>query len=378
MPQCGKNGCTNELPPFAGLDVVTCACGARHATGLEKEIRRRLEGKTSILAGGIPGAVAARAASYCTQIYKYAKSGRHIGFDKIERKIRRKYGTRKSGQATQIRAFTRSYGELSDSTTGAVIVEVWHKGTRTGDPSWRYIYVVFRGSVGAKRGMSNPLGAGVTAAGEKIDWLANFDNAQAPMPWGGANVRVHKGFLEIYNSISDDLVRDVRRHVRNLRDGRPPAQVIVTGHSLGSALATLCAFDLTKRRRQQCVCLPICPPRVGNLHFVSQFNSLLSTQTMFLRSEQKEYRRCYSFVQRADLVSILQKRSFQNGIDRPESKGRKVANWGGAVPKGVWASRKTTDELNVYYHVQNIIAVGTIGLHMYQMAEAGIWNWTRG
>ena len=182
----------------------------------------------------------------------------------------------------------------------------------------------------------------------------------------------------MYESMREELLQHVLALANYRAFRRPPAKIIVTGHSLGSALATLCAFDLRNNHDVEPLCLPICPPRVGNLQFVTRFNALLAENDIYLPSEDQEYKSCYAFVQRADLVSIEQKRSFVHGIDRPESKGRDKADGTGVLAKGAYAHYKTGDPTSIFYHVKNIVVVGTIGLHMYQMAEAGIWNWTRG
>lgn len=50
--------------------------------------------------------------------------------------------------------------------------------------------------------------------------------------------RVHRGFAEAYLSVSSGVMTAIRR----LYEGQP-RPVFLTGHSLGGALATLCAFD---------------------------------------------------------------------------------------------------------------------------------------
>ena len=56
------------------------------------------------------------------------------------------------------------------------------------------------------------------------------------------------------------------------------AQVLVTGHSLGGAVATLCAFDLARKAEElgispsQCCCITFGAPRTGNAAFAKLFN----------------------------------------------------------------------------------------------------------
>lgn len=55
------------------------------------------------------------------------------------------------------------------------------------------------------------------------------------------NCKVHTGFLESYKGISGPLCE----YVRNLFKRNSKARLTVVGHSLGAAMATLAAIDLT-------------------------------------------------------------------------------------------------------------------------------------
>ena len=58
--------------------------------------------------------------------------------------------------------------------------------------------------------------------------------------------QVHEGFLEAYDSVHQKVLCVVDEVVAD--DCGEPWWVMVTGHSLGGALATLCAYELTARR----------------------------------------------------------------------------------------------------------------------------------
>jgi triacylglycerol lipase len=49
----------------------------------------------------------------------------------------------------------------------------------------------------------------------------------------------HKGFLHEYSKLKDAVREEVDRQVKN----KPTAQLFITGHSLGGAMATVAAFD---------------------------------------------------------------------------------------------------------------------------------------
>lgn len=67
------------------------------------------------------------------------------------------------------------------------------------------------------------------------DWVANLDTSRATIPEGV----VHGGFLGHYNRVADQ--------VRRVLADRGVSHVWITGHSLGGAMAVLCAADLERR-----------------------------------------------------------------------------------------------------------------------------------
>lgn len=56
-----------------------------------------------------------------------------------------------------------------------------------------------------------------------------------------ASKRVHSGFLKAYRNVREDVQTQVSDYLSWVEGDR---RVLVTGHSLGAALATLCALDL--------------------------------------------------------------------------------------------------------------------------------------
>ncbi|KAA8490711.1 putative feruloyl esterase A [Porphyridium purpureum] len=80
--------------------------------------------------------------------------------------------------------------------------------------------------------------------------------------------RVHAGFAEAYISVRDEVVLLVQL-LLSIKE-RP---VLVTGHSLGGAIATLCAYHLSKLCGADRIVLVTCgSPRVGNYFFRRCFN----------------------------------------------------------------------------------------------------------
>lgn len=86
--------------------------------------------------------------------------------------------------------------------------------------------------------------------------------------------RVHKGFLEAYNSVKPAILEALPKVL-----GIP---LYITGHSLGGALATVATNDLeeavvnnTIMREQIAACYTFGSPRVGNKQFNKEFRSAI-------------------------------------------------------------------------------------------------------
>jgi Predicted lipase len=74
---------------------------------------------------------------------------------------------------------------------------------------------------------------------EVSDWLANLGRSATDTPHG----QVHKGFYDAYQSMKSQV--DAILKERNTK------HLWVTGHSLGGALALVCAYDLIEVEKQQ-------------------------------------------------------------------------------------------------------------------------------
>lgn len=89
------------------------------------------------------------------------------------------------------------------------------------------------------------------------DWLT--DARISKVKWGkGA---VHAGFAEAFRSVADQITDAIL----------PGSRVIITGHSLGGALATLCADAFQDVFEIEGV-FTFGSPRVGNARFVGEYN----------------------------------------------------------------------------------------------------------
>lgn len=90
------------------------------------------------------------------------------------------------------------------------------------------------------------------------DWWTDMKVRKAPWEAG----RVHRGFAAAYNSVCEEI-REATKDATRL---------IITGHSLGGALATLCAHDLMECGHEISEVITFGCPRVGNGSFARAYN----------------------------------------------------------------------------------------------------------
>lgn len=100
------------------------------------------------------------------------------------------------------------------------------------------------------------------------DWKADLNISQEEM-YGDKHVKIHRGFKRQYWSVKDDILKCVEKNLY-----RP---IVVIGHSLGGALAQVCAVDIKMRHNVLCdiSVFTIGSPRVGNRSFVNLYNKMI-------------------------------------------------------------------------------------------------------
>eukprot|EP01064_Diplonema_japonicum_P039242 TRINITY_DN9790_c0_g1_i1.p1 TRINITY_DN9790_c0_g1~~TRINITY_DN9790_c0_g1_i1.p1 ORF type:complete len:878 (+),score=167.67 TRINITY_DN9790_c0_g1_i1:61-2694(+) len=137
-----------------------------------------------------------------------------------------------------------------------------------------YFFIAFRGSSNIQNWLDD-------IKVPRVPW----DEVQITTHTGGCCVtkspQVHKGFLTLWQALRDKVLDCVMRY----RAGRP---MLITGHSLGAAMAVLCSFTVSLR---------VCPvevwtfgcPLVGNKGFAKCYNQVVP--------------KCYRVVNENDLVT---------------------------------------------------------------------------
>jgi len=73
---------------------------------------------------------------------------------------------------------------------------------------------------------------------DTLDWFTNLNELAVQTPHG----QMHKGFFNAYQSL--------KQQVGAILEQNPPKYLWITGHSLGGAIAVVCAYDLTEEGRR--------------------------------------------------------------------------------------------------------------------------------
>jgi len=127
------------------------------------------------------------------------------------------------------------------------------------DPQQKQIVVSFRGSQNL------------------IDWLDDFDYTLVPYPWV-ADGDVHKGFYHAWGRLSSEIMEATT----NLMSKLNGYTILVTGHSLGAALAQLAALNFSRYAESMNTNVSIIvytfgSPRWANLNVADYFGAMIKT-----------------------------------------------------------------------------------------------------
>jgi Lipase (class 3) len=117
------------------------------------------------------------------------------------------------------------------------------------------------------------------------EWLIDFEGWPAPFPGvDGPKLFVEFGFLSVYQTLKAIRVEGGARTRMSHVEGRArdllrgdEEKLTIVGHSLGSALTTLVAFDLSTQQPtlgEIATIYPFASPRVGDVRFAAAFDAL--------------------------------------------------------------------------------------------------------
>lgn len=99
------------------------------------------------------------------------------------------------------------------------------------------------------------------------DWITDLKFIRQVYPYQESNnrkVKVHYGFIEAYKSVREEVLDAVKKSNMD--------KIICTGHSLGGALASLCALDVQYNTPKNVRCFTYGSPKVGNAAFAESYN----------------------------------------------------------------------------------------------------------
>ena len=336
------------------------------ATGNEDRLRKIVEANCKGMA--YPKLAVGRAIGYCSAIYGIATHGEVFDPEKIEAHFRNKYRNNFPGVNFDlindgIEGRGLRLRGLNDPRPGYMITVA----SGIAGEAFSQIYIVFRGSRSDTGDDDNPEMAGFDKDSHgNVDYAANLTGRQDP-PWWNPEIKIRRGFLELYKSMSIEITQELDRLLAKY----PRARVIVTGHSLGAALAVVCAHHLQYHRGNKIYgggpfCFPFCTPRVGNFQFAMDFKVQLGTARLSMPGEinNNQFSRCMNFCMKNDPVSTHGSYGYKNDrSDNLRGRGTPAANRS-FVRKAIYGLTKSTNKKIIFYQTPNL----------YELPRYAPWN----
>lgn len=132
---------------------------------------------------------------------------------------------------------------------------------------------VFTNSTGDNQGYSaysptkNLIFLAIRGSSNIENWMENLDVLKTTYPYC-SGCEVHTGFYLAYHDIKAKMMSSMV----NLYQKHPSAKILITGHSLGAAIATLAFVDLYSQFGKIDYFYTFGSPRVGNENFANYLN----------------------------------------------------------------------------------------------------------
>jgi len=115
-----------------------------------------------------------------------------------------------------------------------------------------------------------------------------------------SHTKIHKGFLKQYLLLRNQVIKKIKDELALNNNDAKSLKIHLTGHSLGGALATICAVDISEQFPElQVTCVTFGSPRVGNSAFVKRYQNFLQ------RNEANGADKSFRIVEQADVVPRL-------------------------------------------------------------------------
>src|SRR5210317_120099 len=166
--------------------------------------------------------------------------------------------------------FSKHCTELAQSTYCVSSPEQW--SCITCDSTIKLDYVVEENGVRALQGYDSTtqsLFVAFRGSASIQNWIDNIKVSQIT-PYDDDSIGVEKGFYKSYNYLKVDLFDNLS--ILSKKYGT--RNILITGHSLGAAMATLMTYDIITLFPSYVVThlITFGSPRVGNSKFVESFN----------------------------------------------------------------------------------------------------------
>jgi hypothetical protein len=166
--------------------------------------------------------------------------------------------------------FSKHCTELAQSTYCVSSPEQWN--CITCDSTIKLDYVVEENGVRALQGYDSTtqsLFVAFRGSASIQNWIDNIKVSQIT-PYDDDSIGVEKGFYKSYNYLKVDLFDNLS--ILSKKYGT--RNILITGHSLGAAMATLMTYDIITLFPSYVVThlITFGSPRVGNSKFVESFN----------------------------------------------------------------------------------------------------------
>jgi hypothetical protein len=139
--------------------------------------------------------------------------------------------------------------ELSYDKSGSAFSVIWS----TKDT----LFIIFRGTQNLDDWYSN-----LSYQQKQYNPSSLITTSQSSLSFIGGGSSVHNGFYTIYNKIRKDIIDKISELNPN-----KDKNIVISGHSLGAAVATLCAVDFHSLGYTKSVAYVFASPRMGNEKF---------------------------------------------------------------------------------------------------------------
>jgi len=177
-----------------------------------------------------------------------------LGFDQSQA-YRFLYYSYAAYQTSNVGSWTCSYCTAYGPASTFVAVATFHDVVTDGfgyigyNPNYQEIVISFRGSASIR------------------NWIQDLQIYSDHTPFGGGSGNVATGFYNVYMALQSAVLTQLRSLAQSLS---PNYSIYVTGHSLGAAVAALCATDLMVNQGYDSVqAMTYGEPRVGDSTFAS-------------------------------------------------------------------------------------------------------------